>query len=102
MSTLVKDDQWVWVVIQNPGGNEQFLGQEDKERGISFIPTFLEKEEAEQGLTLMAREEGRKYEVHAILFEDLSERAAEHGLMLFVVNAKGKVLEKIETRKTIH
>ena len=51
VSKLIKDDQWVWVVIQNPGGNEQFLGQKDEDKGISFIPTFLEKEEAEQGLT---------------------------------------------------
>ena len=97
MSKLIKDEQWVWVVIQNPGGNEQFLGQKDEEKGISFIPTFLEKEEAEQGLTLMARDAGRKYEVQAILFEDLSERAAENGFTLFVVNAKGEVLEKIKS-----
>ena len=97
MSKLIKDEQWVWVVIQNPGGNEQFLGQKDEEKGLSFIPIFLEKEEAEQGLTLMAREEGRKYEVQAILFEDLCQRASENGLMLFVVNAKGEVLEKIES-----
>ena len=102
MSKLIKDDQWVWVVIQNPGGNEQFLGQQDEEKGISFIPTFLRKEEAEQGLTLMAREAGRKYEVHAILFDDLSQRAAEKGFALFLVNGKGEVLEKIETKKTVH
>ena len=95
MSKLVKDDEWVWVVIQDPGGNEHFLGQKDEEKGISFIPTFIEKEEAEQGLKLMAREKGSKYEVHAILFEDLSERASENGLSLFVVNGKGEVLEKI-------
>jgi len=102
----LKDDQWVWVVIQNPGGNEQFLGQQDEEKGISFIPTFLGKEEAEQGLMLMAREAGRKYEVQAILFEDLFEdlcqRASESGLVIFVVNAKGEVLEKIENEKTVH
>ncbi|MBW2616806.1 MAG: hypothetical protein JRD02_11610 [Deltaproteobacteria bacterium] len=99
MSRLIKDDQWVWVVIQDPGGNEKFLGQNDEEKGISFIPTFLDKEEAEQGLTLMARDASRKYEVQAILFEDLSERAAENGLMLFVVNRKGEVLEKIEAHQ---
>jgi len=99
MSKLIKDDQWVWVVIQNPGGNEQFLGQQDEEKGISFIPTFLEKEGAEQGLMLMARETGSRYEVQAILFEDLCQRASESGLMIFVVNAKGEVLEKIEPHR---
>jgi hypothetical protein len=102
MSRLIKDGQWVWVVIQNPGGDEQFLGQKDEEKGISFIPTFLEKEEAELGLTLMVRDQGRKYEVQAILIEDLSERASENGFMIFVLNAKGEVLEKIETKKTVH
>ncbi|MBW2344328.1 MAG: hypothetical protein JRF53_10030 [Deltaproteobacteria bacterium] len=99
VSKLIKDDQWVWVVIQDPGGNEQFLGQKDEEKGLSFIPIFLEKEEAEQGLTLMARDASRKYEVHAILFEDLSQRASENGLMLFVVNGKGEVIEKIEAHR---
>ncbi len=95
MSKLVKDDQWVWVVIQDPGGSEQFLGQHDTETDVSFIPAFLEKEEAEKGLGLLQREEGRKYEVHAILFEDLSRRATEHGFRLFILNGSGDVLEKI-------
>jgi hypothetical protein len=96
MSKLVKNDQWVWVVIQDPGGSEQFLGQHDTERDVSFIPTFLEKEEAEKGLELLQREEGRKYEVQAILFADLFNRASDNGFMLFILNGSGKVLDKIE------
>ncbi len=97
MSKLVKNDQWVWVVIQDPGGSAQFLGQHDTETDVSFIPTFLEKEEAEKGLELLQREKGRKYEVQAILFEDLSQRAAENGFMIFILNGSGNVLDKIET-----
>jgi len=95
MSKLVSDEQWVWVIVQDPGGNEQFLGQKDMEEGVSFIPTFLEKGEAEQGISRLPKEEGRKYEVQAILFEDLSRRAAENGFMLFLVNGTGRVLEKV-------
>ena len=97
MSKLVKNDQWVWVIVQDPGGNEQFLGQQDTERNVSFIPTFLEKEEAEKGLELLPREKGHKYEVQAILFEDLSKRAANNGFMLFILNGSGDVLDKIDT-----
>jgi hypothetical protein len=97
MSKLVKDDQWVWVVIQDPGESEQFLGQHDTERDVSFIPTFLEKEEAEKGLELLQREEGRKYEVQAILFEDLFSRASDNGFMIFILNRSGNVLDKIKT-----
>ena len=95
MSTRIKTDQWVWVVIQDPGADEQFLGQHDPERNVSFIPLFLDKEEAEQGLGVLSRDRSRKYEVQAIRFDDLSERAAENGFLLFVLNGKGDVLEKI-------
>jgi hypothetical protein len=95
MGKLVEKDQWVWVVVQDPGGNEQFLGQHDQEKNESFIPTFLEKEEAQQGFTLMTHEKGHKYEVQAILFEDLSRRAVENGFMIFILNGSGEVLGKI-------
>ena len=96
MSELIKKDQWVWVVIQDPGGNEQFLGQHDDERNESFIPVFLEKDEAEKGLSFLVREKGLKYEVQAIQYEDLSQRATEHGFMMYVLNGSGEVLEKIK------
>jgi len=95
MSKLIENDQWVWVVIQDPGGNEQFLGQHDQEKNESFIPTFLKKEDAQQGLALMTREKSCKYEVQAILFEDLSYRASENGFMIFILNSETEILEKI-------
>ena len=95
MSKLIEKDQWVWVVIQDPGGNEQFLGQHDDEKNESFIPVFLEKDEAEKGLELLQREKSNKYEVQAIQYEDLVQRAAEHGFMLFLLSGTGEILAKI-------
>ena len=97
MSKLIEKDQWVWVVIQDQGGNEQFLGQHDDEKNESFIPVFLEKEGAQQGLNFLVREKGYKYEVQAIQYEDLVQRAAEHEFMLFLLSGAGEVLEKIKT-----
>lgn len=97
MGKLVEKDQWVWVVVQDPGGNEQFLGQHDQEKNESFIPTFLKKEAAQQGFTLMTHEKGHKYEVQAILFEDLSRRAAENEFKVFILNSEGEILEKINS-----
>jgi len=96
MSKLVENDQWVWVVIQDPGGSEQFLGQHDTEGDLSFIPAFLEKEEAEKGLEFLQKEKGQKYEVHAIQFEDLCHRAADNGFMVYILNGSGNILDKIE------
>jgi len=37
----LEKDTWLWVVVQDPGGNEMFLGQYDKKNDISFIPAFF-------------------------------------------------------------
>jgi len=92
---MIQNDQWVWVVVQDPGGNEQFLGQRDETEGISFIPVWLEKDAALDGLKLLARNQGVKYEVQAIQTETLAPKAAEAGFRLFVLDASGKVLEQI-------
>jgi len=96
MSTLIQGNPWVWVVVLDPGKNEQFLGQHYKEEDISFIPTFLKKEEALECLDHLTRDEEKKYEVQAILYEELARDAAEHNFMLFVLNGAGEVLEKIK------
>jgi len=95
MSELIKEEQWVWVVVQDPGENEQLLGQHDDEKNESFIPTFLEKNEALQCLNLLVQEKGHKYEVQAIQIEDLSRHAVEKGFMLFVLNGAGDLKETL-------
>ena len=96
MKNMQDDDQWVWVVVQDPEGKAQFLGQHDKQENISFIPVFHSKEEAQQCLMDMPRQKGRKYEVQAVLFEELSKDAADGGFMIFMLNENGEVLEKIK------
>jgi hypothetical protein len=96
MSELIQGNPWVWVVVQNPGKNEQFLGQYDREKDISYIPTFLEKEDASQCLKYLKRDETQTYEVQAIQYEQLARDAAGHGFVLFILNRAGEVLEKLE------
>ena len=98
MSRKIKDDQWVWIVVQDPGGDEQFLGQRDETKDMSFIPTFLEKDAALQCMNHLALERGHKYEVQAILYEDLVPKADEQGFLLLVLNESGEVLEKIDPK----
>ena len=95
MSKLIQENPWVWVVVLDPGRNEQFLGQHYKEEDISFIPTFLEKEEALKCLDHLEHDKEKKYEVQAIQYEELARDAAEHKFMLFILNGTGEVLEKI-------
>ena len=95
MSKIIQGNPWVWVVVQDPGVDEQFLGQHDEEKDVSFIPMFLEKEDALQGINHLTLDEKNKYAVQAIQYEHLTHDAAEHGFMLYILNSAGEILEKI-------
>jgi hypothetical protein len=95
VKSSIKGDTWVWVVVQDPGGDEQFLGQLDEEKNISFIPAFYQKEDAQQCFVQMHREKGRKYEIQAIFFDELTKDAAKQGFMIFMLDEDGKVSEEI-------
>ena len=95
MSKEVKSDTWIWVVVQDPGPNEQFLGQLDEDKNESFIPAFYHKEDAQQCLVQMKTERGKKYEVQAIYFGELAKDAAKNDFMVFMLTGDGKILQKI-------
>lgn len=95
MTATLKPDTWIWVIVQDPGGNEQFLGQYDDKQEISFIPAFYEKDVAQQCQGKLITEKGKKYEAQAILFEELAKDAAQHGFAIFMLNADGEILEEI-------
>lgn len=83
-------------MVQDPGGNEQFLGQHDKTENISYIPAFHSREAAQQCFTNMARRKNSKYEAQATLFEELAKDAAANGFMIFVLNENGEIMERIK------
>jgi len=96
MQNQISPDTWIWVVVQNPGADEQFLGQHDQKQDVSYIPAFFGKDDAQQCLIHMATRREDKYEVQAILFEELAKDAAKNNFMIFMLNGEGKILEKIK------
>ena len=95
MADKLNADSWIWVIVQNPGGDEHFLGQYDDKKDISFIPAFYEKDIANQCLGRLITEKGTKYEAQAILYEELVKDAAQHGFFIFMLNADGEILAEI-------
>jgi len=95
MSKQIKKHQWVYVVIQDPNTNPQYLGQQEEDTDISFIPVFLEKEDALMCLNLMARDKQIPSEVQAVIYEELASHAAADGFRLYLLNKAGEVIEKI-------
>ena len=95
MTDKLTPDTWIWVIVQDPGGNEQFLGQYDDKKDVSFLPAFYEKDDAQQCLGQLITEKGKKYEAQAILFEELAKDAAQHGFLILMLKADGKIIEEI-------
>jgi hypothetical protein len=95
MSTHIKNNQWIYVVVQNPNSDAQYLGQHDDEADISFIPIFLEKEDALMCVNLMAKDKQKIYEVQAVMYEEVAAHAAAGGFHLFLLNKEGEVVEKV-------
>jgi hypothetical protein len=95
MMTLQIDGQaWVYVMVQKSDGDDRIVGQLDAENGVSFIPVFLDKSAATQGMLHLAKKRGHKYEIQAIIFEDLERYAAESRFLLFVLNDEGEIMDK--------
>ena len=95
MTPKISATTWVFVLVQNPGGDEQIVGQHDIENDIPFIPMFLDKDSAMQGVVHMVKERGRKYEIQAIIYEDLAGYAAQGGFILMVLDGQGQVIDKL-------
>lgn len=95
MSDTMKPEDWVYVVVQNPGKEETIVGQHDADHHIHFIPVFKTRDTAQHGVVQMARTPGQTFEVQAILYEDILHYAADGGYLLFILDGSGRVLSKI-------
>ena len=84
---------WVYVLVKDPGADEQLVGQHDPENDISFIPAFRNKEAGMQGIIHMVKEKGHKYEVQAVMLEELLRDASKGNFFVFVLDDEG-VIEK--------
>ena len=100
MSQLIEGNPWIWVMIQGDIGNEQYVGQHDAQSDISFVPGFMSKDDALKSYHLIQKEAGKKYEVQAIRFKELSKDCANNGFMIFILDEDGKILEKITPGKS--
>lgn len=96
MSNQIKDT-WYYVIIQNPEtAGEQFVGYTDKKNGATFIPAFKTKETAQQCFPIMPKDIiNNKFEVQAVIREDLMTLAQKNGYAVFLMDDKGSILEKI-------
>ena len=94
MTTQIDNNTWVYVLVQNPGANENIIAHNDAETNILFIPAFFDKDAAQQGILHIPKESGHKYEIQAIIFEDLERYATEGQSLIFFLDGEGNIIDK--------
>ncbi len=93
MEEKEKIEGWVYVIVCNPGVNEQFLGLYDKEKSVDFIPAFPSKEAANDCFLTLPKEKGKKYEVQAIHIEELTVEATKNGFLVAMFDNDGNIIK---------
>jgi hypothetical protein len=85
---------WVYVVVGDPEKNATFLGLHNKEKKIDFIPAFETKEAANDCFLSLPREKGKKYEIQAVLLEELYADAEKNGFVVAIIDNDGNVVDE--------
>lgn len=96
MGASLKNDQWVWVIIQDPEKNPKYLGQHDETKEISYIPVFMEKDHALQCMNLFKKDQSLKYEAQAVFYGEIVKDAKENGFLILILDGDGKTVELIQ------
>ena len=95
MQSTVNREDFVWVIVEVRGAAEGFLGMADA-RGQTFVPVTADKDAA---LMLLGRlppaAEGVQRQVEAIHRQRLGAIASEQGFAVDLVDAQGRVLERL-------
>ena len=93
MSADGKNSDWVYVVVGKKGAQENYLGLLDDTTKVNFIPAFKTKEAAQDCFLTLPREKGQKYEVQAVLIEELNDQAADNGFVVAMVDKDGNIIK---------
>lgn len=93
MTENALESGWVYVFVCDPGPSESFLGLYNAEKDINFIPVFKNKDDANDCFLTIPREKGKKYELQAVLIEDIQEEAEKNSFTVALVDDDGKVIK---------
>ena len=93
MSNTIAPENWIYVLVEVTANSEQIIGRHDTERNIRFIPIFTDRDSAQLGAVRLAIE--NKFEIQAMLFEDLLQYASANHSLIFVMNQQGAIQTKM-------
>jgi hypothetical protein len=93
-SIRVDMEKYVWVITEEIGGNETFVGLSDPD-GAPFLPVCETKEDALVLLGKLPKGEGER-QAEAIHKEGLLNEARTEGFAVYLVDPEGVLKERLD------
>ena len=94
MEPKVDPKDYVWVVVDITGAEENFVGLSN-DAGEQFIPVCASKEQAEALMAKIPGGEERKRQVEAIHKTQILKEASENSFEVFLVDQSGALLGRL-------
>ncbi len=97
MENMETTDSWLYVIIQDPGtSDEEFIGFSDEATDERFLPAFKTKQDAKACFAKLPKDVfNGKYEVQAVIEEDVMIAAKAQGHAVFILDEEGKILNQL-------
>ena len=97
MDNMEVTDKWFYVIVKEPGtAEEEFVGFSDETAGEKFLPVFKTKQDAKSCFSKLPKDIFKaKYDVHAVIEEDIVLSARDKGHNVFVVDETGRILSRL-------
>ncbi|MFO7989449.1 MAG: hypothetical protein ACQEQ5_01960 [Thermodesulfobacteriota bacterium] len=97
METINTDDNWYYVIVQNPEtASEKLLGFSDEKTSKKFLPAFKTKQDAQKCFHMLPKDLFKdKYDIHAMIEEDVLATAEKEGHQVFLLDETGQILKPL-------
>ena len=97
MENMEITDTWLYVIVRDPGtSSEEFIGFTDENTDEKFLPAFKTKQDAKACFAKLPKDIfNGKYEVHAVIEEDVLGSAKEQEHAVFLLDEDGKILKQL-------
>lgn len=95
---MQENETWYFIIVQNPGtSDEEFVGFTHPDTQDNFLPAFKSRQEAEECFQLMPKDLFKeKYDIHAIIEEDLKTAADGAGHHIYILDKTGTIVSGLK------
>ncbi|WDP89482.1 MAG: hypothetical protein HUN04_07000 [Desulfobacter sp.] len=97
MENMKVTDKWYYLIVQDPETPyEKFIGFSNEDTDEKFLPAFKTKQDAKECFSLMPKDVFKgKYDVHAVILDDILTAAEEKGHNVFLMDEQGKITRQL-------